>query len=82
MTNILPCSVPRRCVTGCINFPRASLSSGTTLKSLNEKICQFYGHPAVKKARQGYSADRFAGFALGARNPKSVAVPRKRPECP
>lgn len=43
---------------------RVSLSSGTTLKSLNEKICQFYGHPSVKKARQGYSADRFAGFAL------------------
>lgn len=43
---------------------RVNLSSGTTLKSLNEKICQFYGHPSMKKARHGYSADRLAGFAL------------------
>jgi hypothetical protein len=43
---------------------RVSLSAGTTLKSLNEKICQFYGHPSMEKARHGYSADRFAGFAL------------------
>jgi hypothetical protein len=38
--------------------------ANTTLKSLNEKICQFYGHPAMKKDRNGYSADRLAGFAL------------------
>jgi AAA domain len=43
---------------------RVSLSAGTTVKSLNEKICQFYGHPAMKRALRGYSADRLAGFAL------------------
>ena len=43
---------------------RVGISANTTLKSLNEKICQFYGHPAMKKDRNGYSADRLAGFAL------------------
>jgi hypothetical protein len=43
---------------------RVSLSAGTTVKSLNAKICQFYGHPAMNKDRSSYSADRIAGFAL------------------
>jgi hypothetical protein len=43
---------------------RVSLSAGTTVKSLNEKICRFYGHPALNKDRGSYSADRLAGFAL------------------
>ena len=43
---------------------RVALTAGTTLKSLNEKICRFYGHPSVARGRHGISADRLASFAL------------------
>jgi hypothetical protein len=42
----------------------AGLSAGTTVKTLNERLCLFFGHPAVAKQRNGFSADRLASFAL------------------
>lgn len=42
------------------------LTANTTLKTLNERICRFYGHPAAESPRHGTSADRLAAFALDA----------------
>jgi hypothetical protein len=43
---------------------RVGLSANTTLRTLNEKICQFYAHPAVIPGRRGFNADQLADFAL------------------
>lgn len=40
------------------------LTAGTTVKTLNERICLFYGHPSATRGRGGFSADRLASFAL------------------
>lgn len=42
----------------------AGLSAGTTVKTLNERLCLFFGHPSVARQRNGFSADRLASFAL------------------
>jgi hypothetical protein len=43
---------------------RVGLTAGTTIKTLNEKICRFYGHPVAGKSTRSVSADRLSSFAL------------------
>lgn len=43
---------------------RVGLTANTTLKTLNERICLFYGHPAATRGSRSFSADRLASFAL------------------
>ena len=43
---------------------RVGITANTTLKTLNEKICRFYGHPIAGKSTRSVSADRLASFAL------------------
>ncbi|HEV2343920.1 MAG TPA: hypothetical protein VGS97_07495 [Actinocrinis sp.] len=38
------------------------LSANTTLRSLNQRICEFYGHPAAR--RRSSNAEHLAAFAL------------------
>jgi hypothetical protein len=43
---------------------RVGITANTTIKTLNEMICQFYGHPVASKSTRSVSAGRLASFAL------------------
>lgn len=43
---------------------RVGIPADATIKTLNERICMFYGHPAMSRRHHGFSATRLGSFAL------------------